>query len=407
MNKPFTQKTSIKEVIESPVLEPYGRLLFPVHTGCMSGHTLEDLQLIWYSHIDPQETIAIVNALWERARQKETVFYDIYSDAEKAADPRKKDTGLFFFKGRKGAPFAVVNAGGGFVYVGAMHDSFPHAYELSKRGYNAFALIYRPGAQTACEDLARAISLIFAHAAELGVDTKHYFLWGGSAGATGKAGTMTTTPSDQTWYTQFRIGTYKNGAFTYNKDSKFPKGEAALNQFFRQMTPDTGMDNAAGEQAIDTDVVAKAVAAAIDEIYDRTGKKSILVTHSQGGGPGWETVRCTPHVAAIVAIEPGGAAAPGSAAYKALAEKKIPVTFYYGDYIGKDLPDIPAAAMWQRMAETADTFTAAYEKEGLTSTVVHLPKLGIKGNSHFMFEEANRDEIAAMIEEWIRKYAKG
>lgn len=157
----------------------------------------------------------------------------------------------------------------------------------------------------------------------------------------------------------------QNGAFTYNKDSKFPKGEAALNQFFRQMTPDTGMDNAAGEQAIDTDVVAKAVAAAIDEIYDRTGKKSILVTHSQGGGPGWETVRYTPHVAAIVAIEPGGAAAPGSAAYKAMAEQKIPVTFYYGDYIGNDLPDIPAAAMWQRMAETADTFTAAYEKKDL------------------------------------------
>ena len=76
-----------------------------------------------------------------------------------------------------------MNAGGGFIYVGAMHDSFPHAYELSKRGYNAFALIYRPGAQTACEDLARAISFIFAHADELGVDTKDYSLWGGSAGA--------------------------------------------------------------------------------------------------------------------------------------------------------------------------------------------------------------------------------
>jgi hypothetical protein len=40
-----------------------------------------------------------------------------------------------------------------------MQDSFPHALELSKMGYNAFALIYRPGAQTACEDLARAITL--------------------------------------------------------------------------------------------------------------------------------------------------------------------------------------------------------------------------------------------------------
>ena len=183
MNGHFTQKTPIKEVMESPVFKPYGRLLFPVHTGCWSGHTLEDLRLIWYCHIDPKETTAIVNDLWERAKQKETVFYDIYSVAEKAADPRKKDTGLFFFKGRKGAPFAVVNAGGGFIYVGAMHDSFPHAYELSKRGYNAFALIYRPGAQTACEDLARAISFIFAHADELGVDIKDYSLWGGSAGA--------------------------------------------------------------------------------------------------------------------------------------------------------------------------------------------------------------------------------
>jgi len=66
--------------------------------------------------------------------------------------------------------------------VGAMQDSFPHALELSKLGYNAFALIYRPGAQTACEDLARAISFIFEHAQELEVDTDCYSLWGGSAG---------------------------------------------------------------------------------------------------------------------------------------------------------------------------------------------------------------------------------
>lgn len=55
--------------------------------------------------------------------------------------------------------------------------------ELSKKGYNAFALIYRPGAQTACEDLARAITFIFDHAQELEVDTACYSLWGGSAGA--------------------------------------------------------------------------------------------------------------------------------------------------------------------------------------------------------------------------------
>ena len=63
-----------------------------------------------------------------------------------------------------------------------MHDSFPHALELFKRGYNAFAVIYRPGWQTAYEDLARALTFIFENAEELGVNTNGYSLWGGSAG---------------------------------------------------------------------------------------------------------------------------------------------------------------------------------------------------------------------------------
>ena len=55
--------------------------------------------------------------------------------------------------------------------------------ELSKRGYNAFALIYRSGWDTAMEDLARAIALLVANADELGIDMDGYSLWGGSAGA--------------------------------------------------------------------------------------------------------------------------------------------------------------------------------------------------------------------------------
>ena len=109
------------------------------------------------------------------------VFFDIYTDAEREADPEKANTGLFFFKGNPGEPFAICNAGGGFSYVGAMHDSFPHALELSKKGYNAFALIYRP--DNAYEDLARAITFIHDHATELGVKVDDYSLWGGSAGA--------------------------------------------------------------------------------------------------------------------------------------------------------------------------------------------------------------------------------
>lgn len=228
----------------------------------------------------------------------------------------------------------------------------------------------------------------------------------GEAGQTSVAGTMTTDPSDQTWYTQFRIGTYVDDAFTYNEGSQFPSDKEALDQFFRQMTPDTGMDNAAGDQNIDNTVVAQAVAAAIDEVYERTGKDSILVTHSQGGMPGWEAARYTDHIAAIVAIEPGMAPEVGSEDYTAMLEKEISVAFYYGDYIGEEFTHIPAAGMWAMMASSADTFTEAYTAAGLTSTVIHLPEEGITGNSHFMFQELNNDVIADHVENWIQENVK-
>lgn len=228
----------------------------------------------------------------------------------------------------------------------------------------------------------------------------------GEAGQTSVAGTMTTEPSDQTWYTQFRIGTYLNDEFTYNEGSQFPQGEDVLDQFFRQMTPDTGMDNAGGDQNIDNTVVAQAVAATIDEVYEKTGKDSILVTHSQGGMPGWETARYTDHIAAIVAIEPGMAPMVDSEDYNALLEKNIPVTFYYGDYIGEEFTDVPAAAMWGMMASSADSFTEAYTAAGGISTIVHLPDEGITGNSHFMFQELNNDVIAEHVEAWIRENVK-
>ena len=110
-----------------------------------------------------------------------------YEAAEKAADPSLANTGLFRFAaegvGGASAPFAVVSAGGGFAYVAAMHDSFPHCLHLARAGINGFAVIYRPDAQLACEDLARAVSFIFELADELGVDTAGYSLCGGSAGA--------------------------------------------------------------------------------------------------------------------------------------------------------------------------------------------------------------------------------
>ena len=179
----YTEEPSIYEVQSDPVLGDWGRLLFPAESSYYSGSTLGNLKLTWYGSLDVNKTLEITNYVRSHAAAGETVFYDIYTDEEKAADPDKSDTGLFFFRGEPGAGTAICNAGGGFVYVGAMHDSFPHAIELSKMGYNAFALIYRPGWETAMEDLGRALSFLYDHADELDIDMEDYSLWGGSAGA--------------------------------------------------------------------------------------------------------------------------------------------------------------------------------------------------------------------------------
>lgn len=178
MNTYYTRQSRISDVMNDQAFGDYGRLIFPVNTGYWSGTTLEQLQLTWYNYIDPDKTVEVCNYLRAHAAD---CFIDVYTEAEKQANPELRNTGLFFFRGNSGAPFAICNAGCGFSYVGAMHDSFPHALELSKQGYNAFALIYRPG--DAYEDLARTITYICDHADELGVQRDGYSLWGGSAGA--------------------------------------------------------------------------------------------------------------------------------------------------------------------------------------------------------------------------------
>lgn len=181
----FTEDTTLGEIINDPAFDDFGRLLFPVDRTVTDDMTLKDISsssvYVWYNYIDADETVAVVNRLKSDSKAGKQIFYNIYSEEEIRSDPSKADTGLFFFRGNPGEKFAVMNAGGGFMYVGAMHDSFPHALEVSTMGYNCFALIYRP--DDPYEDLARALVFIHDHASELEVDPDGYSLWGGSAGA--------------------------------------------------------------------------------------------------------------------------------------------------------------------------------------------------------------------------------
>lgn len=226
----------------------------------------------------------------------------------------------------------------------------------------------------------------------------------GNAGRSTVAMNLTPTPDEQMWFTQFRVGVWPN----FYSNVQFPKNQAALNQYFRQMTPNTGV--------FDMKVIADALIA----LHEKSGP-SILVTHSQGGGPGWVTAMNSSNVKAVVAYEPGSNFAfPEGEVPDPITNKfstlhaygvpmsefkkltNIPIIIYYGDYIPDTPDDIPARDYWRSCLQMANQWAATVNKHGGNATVIHLPKVGIQGNTHFPFSDLNNQEIAELLEKWLK-----
>jgi len=184
----FSSQSTIGDILGHPAFAGFARRILPWDDRDYDGSMrLSDIRrlLPYHSRVEPAVVADGLNRMVADVDAGKTVFYDIYGQDEKNADPAKQDTGLFFFRGKPGAPFAVIAPGGGFAYVGAVHEGFSYATDINALGYNAFVLKYRVGhgGRTATEDLAAALSFIFRNADKLDVSTDTYSLWGSSAGA--------------------------------------------------------------------------------------------------------------------------------------------------------------------------------------------------------------------------------
>ena len=179
---------TVQDLLNHPAFAGFARLLLPWDDRSYDGRLpLGELGTLlpYHSHVDPTAVLGGLNAMIDDVQSGRPVFYDLYTTSQKTDDPTKANTGLFFFRGRPGAPFAVIAPGGGFAYVGSIHEGFPYAVAIRDRGYNAFVLKYRVGSggAPATRDLAAAVSYIVRNAKRLGVGTEGYSLWGSSAGA--------------------------------------------------------------------------------------------------------------------------------------------------------------------------------------------------------------------------------
>jgi len=183
---PLTVDSFIRDIVDHPAFRGFGeRLLARDDNSYYYNTQISNAAALmpYHQDVNPDVIVNALNYMINEARDDKTIFYDFYTAQQKRTDPAKENTGLFFFRGKPGAPFAIVCPGGGFTYVGSLHGGFPLALEISKKGYNAFVIRYRIGGErVACEDLAAAIAYIFTNYRTLQLNTGNYSLWGGSAG---------------------------------------------------------------------------------------------------------------------------------------------------------------------------------------------------------------------------------
>jgi hypothetical protein len=179
--------STLRDLLRHPAFDGFAPMILLGDRSCDEEMPLSRIGslLPYHTQVDVDTVTSGLNRMIDDVANRQAVFYRIYDEAQRQQQPAKNNTGLFFFRGRPGAPFAVIAPGGGFSYVASVHEGFPYAAAISREGYNAFVLRYRVGSggAPATEDLAAAVSYIFANAAMLGVSTSNYSLWGSSAGA--------------------------------------------------------------------------------------------------------------------------------------------------------------------------------------------------------------------------------
>ena len=228
----------------------------------------------------------------------------------------------------------------------------------------------------------------------------------GNAGRSTETVTLSPAFDEEVWFNRFRVGIWPD----YFEGVQFSRDPEALNQYFRQMTPTIG--------SVDFEVYSDAYAA----LFERIGP-AIFVTHSQGGPVGWQTLLKTRNIRAIVSYEPGGGIpfpvgqVPEEGRVLTLSKKtegievpmdvfleytKIPIVVYYGDNL-PETDERPEIYEWTRRLHLMRRWAEMLNERGGDVTVIHLPEVGLHGNTHFPMSDLNNKEVAELMFQWLEE----
>jgi pimeloyl-ACP methyl ester carboxylesterase len=210
-------------------------------------------------------------------------------------------------------------------------------------------------------------------------------------------------PNESSVWGTFRLGVWPN----FFPNVQFSRDPAALDQYYRQQTPNTG-PSGIPERGLIVDAVAKA--------FEKIGP-AILLTHSASGRIGWLTALKSPNVKAIICYETGsyvfpeGEIPPTPAPHEAIPvsladfEKltRIPIQIIFGDNIPTSPSPVPGFEQWRTALVQAQRFVETINRHGGDASILSLPSIGIHGNTHFAFSDLNNLQIADLLSDYLHR----
>lgn len=128
-------------------------------------------------------------------------------------------------------------------------------------------------------------------------------------------------------------------------------------------------------------------------------KQTVLVSHSQSGTFPFEAALINPQgIKAMVLVEPGGTGAGFTDAQKKMLSK-IPVLVIFTDNLEIET-GVPGHS-WKAAYDGWNNVVTKLKAVGGTARMIHLPAMGIRGNSHVPMMDMNNQQIADLILEWL------
>jgi hypothetical protein len=193
--------------------------------------------------------------------------------------------------------------------------------------------------------------------------------------------------SHQVSWTLFRFGPTFNTAFP---DEQFPV--QAADELYKQMIPDVN-------SLLPTpNPTWKNMAALAVQLHG-----AVLIGHSESGFFPEEAALIDPTgVKGIVSIEMACTTTMTPQQLATMA--KIPILVMFGDHLG----DVQGrfGSIWTMNFDTCQKFVQQVTAAGGDAQLMHLPKLGIKGNSHMLMQDKNNLQLADLILTWIDQHVE-